>query len=78
MLICNIQSTQKTFWVDICIICQMTICFCRMEFICLFLRNYSERVRGRMTNNTAEIQAATCAIELAKRAGNSVSTFYLL
>jgi len=49
-----------------------------MEFICLFLRNYSERVRGRMTNNTAEIQAATCAIELAKRAGNSVSTFYLL
>lgn len=31
--------------------------------------NYSERVRGRMTNNTAEIKAATCAIELAKKAG---------
>lgn len=31
--------------------------------------NYSERVRGRLTNNTAEIQAATYAIELAKRAG---------
>ncbi|XP_023706938.1 uncharacterized protein LOC111864133 isoform X3 [Cryptotermes secundus] len=31
--------------------------------------NYSERVRGRLTNNTAEIKAATCAIELAKKAG---------
>ncbi|XP_069686371.1 uncharacterized protein [Periplaneta americana] len=31
--------------------------------------NYSERVRGRLTNNTAEIQAATCAVDLAKRAG---------
>jgi hypothetical protein len=35
-----------------------------------FLRNYSNRVRGRLTNNTAEIQAATCAIKLAKKAGN--------
>jgi len=56
----------------------MTIYFCRLRFIHLFLRNYSERVQGRPTNNTAEIQAATCAIELAKRAGNSVNTFYLL
>lgn len=31
--------------------------------------NYSEPVQGRQTNNTAEIQAAACAIDLARKAG---------
>ncbi|PSN56821.1 hypothetical protein C0J52_02707 [Blattella germanica] len=30
--------------------------------------NYSEPVQGRQTNNTAEIQAATCALDLARKA----------
>lgn len=41
--------------------------------MCHFFRNVAEPVRGRATNNTAEIQAATYALELAQAAGVYVS-----